>query len=128
MAATALAARPDSGRERVLTQAVVEAARRLELGSSEIAEVIGKSQPTASRLLNGKYLLADSKKEWELSAHFVRLYRSLSSVVGGNDELARAWLKSPNRAFDGQMPLAAIKRIDGLLHACEYLDAHRARI
>ncbi len=128
MSTTVLAASIDSGRQRVLTQAVVEAARRLAIGPSDIAEVIGKSQPTASRLLSGKYLLADGKKEWELSAHFVRLYRSLSSVVGGNDELAREWLNSPNRAFDGQMPMAVIKRVEGLIHACEYLDARRARV
>lgn len=128
MTRTVLAALVDSGRQRVLTQAVVEAAHRLDVGPSDIAEVIGKSQPTASRLLSGKYLLADGKKEWELATHFVRLYRSLYSVVGGNDELARAWLKSPNRAFDGRMPLMAIKRVDGLVHACEYLDARRARV
>ena len=128
MTATVWAATADAGRQRVLTQAVAEAAHRLGIGPSDIAEVIGKSQPTASRLLSGKYLLADGKKEWELSAHFVRLYRSLSSVVGGNDELAREWLKSPNRAFDGQMPIVVIKRVDGLIHACEYLDAHRARV
>jgi len=109
----------------VLTQAVAETARRLELGSSALKSVIGTSQPTASRLLNGKYALSEGSKEWELSAHFVRLYRSLSSLVG-NDELARAWLNSPNQAFDGQHPTEVIKRIDGLLHACEYLDAHRA--
>lgn len=128
MAETVLATSVDSDRRRVLTQAVVEVAHRLGVGPSDIAEVIGKSQPTTSRLLRGKYLLADEKKEWELSAHLVRLYRSLSSVVGGNDELARAWLKSPNRAFDGRTPLTIIKRVDGLIHACEYLDARRARV
>ncbi len=128
MTTTATALSPASQRQRVLTQAVVEASHRLELGSTDIWGVIGTSQPTASRLLNGKTWLREGTKEWELGAHFVRLYRSLSSLVGGNDELARAWLKTPNRAFDDQLPLAAIKRIDGLLHACEYLDAHRARV
>lgn len=128
MTNAASAVAPASDRRRVLTQAVVEASRRLELRSTDIWGVIGTSQPTASRLLNGKAFIREGTKEWELAAHFVRLYRSLSSVVGGNDELARAWLKTPNRAFDGQLPLTVIKRVDGLLHACEYLDAHRARV
>jgi hypothetical protein len=115
-------------RQQVLTRAVIEASRRLELGSTDIGDVIGTSQPTASRLLNGKKFLDEKTKEWELSSHFVRLYRSLSSVVGGNDELARTWLKTPNRALGDQVPLVAIKRVDGLLHACEYLDAYRARV
>lgn len=128
MARVASAVALVSDRQRVLTQAVIEAANRLELGSTDIKGIIGTSQPTASRLLRGQHHVADGSKEWELSAYFVRLYRSLSSVVGGNDELAREWLKSPNKAFAGQVPLTAIKRIDGLLYACEYLDAYRARV
>jgi transcriptional regulator with XRE-family HTH domain len=115
-------------RSRVLTLALAEAARRLGVGSSDLKYIIGASQPTASRLLNGAYAIPEDGKLWELSAHFVRLYRSLYSLVGGDDELARSWLKSANRAFDGQRPLDMIKRVDGLLHACEYLDSHRARV
>lgn len=128
MTKSASAVKPASDRQRVLTHAVVEAARRLELGSTDIKGVIGASQPTASRMLNGKTFIHENTKEWELAVHFVRLYRSLSSMVGGNDELARAWLKSPNKAFGDRQPLASIKRVDGLLYACEYLDAHRARV
>lgn len=116
-----------SDRSRVLTQAVAETARRLGIGSSDLKAIIGASQPTASRLLNGRYAIPEDGKLWELSAYFVRLYRALFSLVG-DDELARSWLKSANQAFDGQRPLDVIKRVDGLLHACEYLDSHRARV
>lgn len=125
---TALQSNPLSERSRVLSTAVVEAAKRLELGSTELNAIIGTSQPSASRLLNGKYFIAEGSKTWELAAHFIRLYRSLSSLVGGNDELARNWLKSANQAFDNRHPLELVKRVDGLLHVCEYLDAHRARV
>ena len=125
---TAPQALPRSDRSRVLSTAVIEAARRLQLGSSELNAIIGTSQPSASRLLNGKYFIPEGSKTWELSAHFVRLYRSVSSLVGGNDELARSWLKSGNQAFDNRHPLEVVKRVDGLLHVCEYLDAHRARV
>ncbi|MBL8473967.1 MAG: DUF2384 domain-containing protein [Rhodocyclaceae bacterium] len=113
---------------RVLTQALAEAALRLGLGSTDLGQIVGLSQPTSSRLLHGKYALAPGGKDWELAAHFVRLYRSLSSLVGGDDELARVWLNTANAGFDGQRPLDAIRRVDGLLHACEYLDSHRARV
>ena len=119
---------PDADRARVLTGAVAEAARRLKLKSTDLTAIVGVSQPTASRLLNGKFLLTEGAKSWELGAHLVRLYRSLTSMVGGNDELARAWLQSGNRAFGGQTPLAAIRTVEGLVHACDYVDAHRARI
>uniref|UniRef100_Q47C97 Antitoxin Xre/MbcA/ParS-like toxin-binding domain-containing protein n=1 Tax=Dechloromonas aromatica (strain RCB) TaxID=159087 RepID=Q47C97_DECAR len=124
----ALKPNPLSDRSRVLSTAVVEAARRLGLGSTDLNAIIGTSQPSASRLLNGKYFIPEGSKTWELSAHFIRLYRSVSSLVGGNDELARSWLKSGNQAFDNRHPLEVVKRVDGLLHVCEYLDAHRARV
>lgn len=119
---------PGSDRARVLTQALGETARRLELGSTDLQHIIGISQPSASRLLNGQFTLPEGGKVWELAASLVRLYRSLISLVGGNDELARAWLRSTNAAFDAQKPVVLIRRIDGLLHVCEYLDAQRARV
>ncbi len=119
---------PAGLRARVLTQAVAETARRLKLKTTELTAIIGVSQPTASRLLNGKFELAEGGKSWELGAHLVRLYRSLSSMVGGNDELACAWLRSANQAFGGRVPVDEIRSVEGLVHACDYLDAHRARV
>ncbi|MBL8201985.1 MAG: DUF2384 domain-containing protein [Chromatiales bacterium] len=119
---------PAPDRARVLTGAVAETARRLQLKSTEVNAIIGVSQPTASRLLNGRFQLVEGAKSWELGAHLVRLYRSLSSLVGGDDDLARAWLRSANEAFDGRTPLDVIRSVEGLVHACDYVDAHRARV
>lgn len=115
-------------RTLVLTQAVAEVTRRLGLRVNDLKDIVGISQPSATRLLRGHYLLRDKAKEWELSAHLVRLYRSLFSLVGGDDALASGWLRSPNQAFSGQKPVDVIKRIDGMVHVCEYLDGHRARV
>jgi len=117
-----------ANRASVLGQAVSEAARRLGIGPTDLGLIIGVSQPTASRLRKGDYTLRESAKEWELSAFVVRLYRSLYSLVGGDDKLARGWLHSPNKAFPGRTPIDLIKRVDGLVRVCEYLDAYRARV
>jgi predicted XRE-type DNA-binding protein len=119
---------PADQRARVLTEAVAQTARRLKLKTTELTAIIGVSQPTASRLLNGKFQLAEGGKSWELGAHLVRLYRSLSAMVGGDDELARAWLRSPNQSFGGRVPVDQIRSVEGLVHACDYVDAHRARV
>lgn len=121
-------AQPNPERSRVLSTALIEAAKRLDLGSTDLQYILGISQPTASRLLRGAFSIVEGSKTWELGAHLVRLYRSLASMVGGSDELARAWLHSNNRAFDDTKPAAQLRRIDGLLHVCEYLDAQRARV
>ena len=117
-----------SNRSKVLSQAVIEAAKRMKVGPTDLGLIVGFSQPTASRLLREKFSIPEGSKEWELSAHFVRLYRSLSSMVGGDDALVESWIKSPNKAFSQQIPLDYIKRVDGLIHACNYLDAHRATV
>ena len=122
------AANAPSERSRVLTGALIEAAQRLGLNQNALRDIIGVSQPTASRLLKDAYRIPEDSKTWELAAHLLRLYRSLVAMVGGSDELARAWLTSANAAFDGRTPLDTIRRVDGLLYACEYLDAHRARV
>jgi len=117
-----------SERNAVLSQAIADVALRLGMGPTDVGQIIGVSQPTASRLLHGRYRLKECAKEWELSAHLVRLYRSLFSLLGGDDELARGWLRSANKAFAGQQPMALIKRVDGLVQVCAYLDAQRARV
>lgn len=122
-------AAPDlAKRSQVLSTAVAETARHLDIGPTALGKIIGVSQPVASRLLSGAYAIKEGSKEWELAALFVRMYRGLFSIVGNNDELAKDWLRSGNLAFGGQEPIGVIKNVQGLVHACEYIDAHRATV
>lgn len=124
-ASSAPKAKPEN-RSRILSGAVAEVARHLEINSTDLGAILGISQSSASRLMNGLYALREQQKEWELAALLVRLYRGLCSIVGNDDALARDWLKSRNRAFGDQVPFAVIKQAAGLVHACDYIDAHRA--
>ena len=112
---------------RVLTGAVLRAAALLELNQARVAEILGLSGATISRMANGSYALDTSKKEWELAALFVRLFRSLDSLVGSNDEAARAWLNGDNHGL-GDKPANLIRSAEGLVRAVHYLDAARSRI
>jgi transcriptional regulator with XRE-family HTH domain len=112
---------------RVLTGAVLRAAALLELTQSSVAEILGVSAATISRMAKGTYTLDAARKEWEMAALFVRLFRSLDSVVGSNDEAARAWLNSDNRAL-GDRPVKLIRSAEGLVRAVHYLDGARSRI
>jgi hypothetical protein len=78
-------------------------------------------------MANGSYLLDDQKKEWELSALFVRLFRSLDAVVGSNDSAARGWLNGQNAALSGR-PAELILSTEGLVRVVQYLDAARGRL
>jgi transcriptional regulator with XRE-family HTH domain len=116
---------PDPG--ATLSRATVRAARYLAVAQSELAEVIGVSSATLSRLANGRKTLETGSKPWQLAALFVRLFRSLDAIVGSDDAAARAWLRSDNSALGG-VPLALIRDPAGLVRTVDYLDAARARI
>jgi transcriptional regulator with XRE-family HTH domain len=111
----------------VLSRATVRAARLLGLPQAELAEVIGVSGATLSRVANGQKQLESGSKPWQLAALFVRLFRSLDAIVGSDDAAARAWLRSENSALGG-VPLELIREPQGLVRAVDYLDAARARI
>ena len=119
------AAGPDA--EVVLTKAVLRAATRLGMTSKALAAVIGVSEASVSRMRAGAYALPRGHKAFELGVLFVRLYRSLDSLVGGDDAVARAWLANRNTALDAS-PLALIQTVPGLMNVIAYLDARRAVI
>jgi len=117
---------PAPDRRKVLTKAVVRAARALDLSQSRVAAALGVSDPTASRMFSEKYWLDPGRKEWELGALFVRLFRSLDSIVA-SDEKARAWLAGENRAL-GARPIDLLARAEGMVRVLHYLDSARGRI
>src|ERR1700682_3243441 len=74
---------------RVLTGAVLRAAALREITQSSLAQILGLSPSTVSRMANETYTLDTQKKEWELGTLFVRLFRSLDALIGCNDAAAR---------------------------------------
>ena len=112
---------------RVLTGAVLRASTLLEITQSALAHILGLSPSTVSRMANGTYTLDTEKKEWELGALFVRLFRSLDAVIGSNDEAARGWLNGQNRGLAGR-PIDLIHSTEGLVRVVQYLDSARGRI
>jgi hypothetical protein len=71
----------------------------------------------------GDYVL--DGKPLELGVLFVRLYRSLDAVVGGDDAVAKTWLRNKNSALK-DTPLQLIQTVPGLIDVIQYLDARRA--
>ncbi len=110
----------------VLAKAAIAAATRLGLRNKHLAEVIGTSEASVSRLRSGRGLDPE-RKEGELALLFLRLYRSLDALVGGDDEKARAWLHAPNDHIGG-VPAERIRTVEGLIDVVQYLDAMRGRL
>ena len=119
--------RPAADPAAILSRATVRAARFLGIAQTELAQVIGVSGATLSRLANGRRHLEPGSKPWQLAALFVRLFRSLDAIVGSDDDAARQWLRSENSALGG-VPLTLIREPAGLVRTVDYLDAARARL
>lgn len=114
---------PDRG--AVLTRAVLDAATRLGLSGRELGQALGLSEPTISRMRNGTYLLESGSKSFELAALVVRLFRSLDAITGGDEAVARAWMRADNAALEAT-PAGKLSTITGLIDVVQYLDARRA--
>ena len=117
---------PESG------QVVLDAARRaadlLGLSQGQLSRVLGMDPSTLSRRVTTRRGLDAGTREYESALLWIRLFRGLHAVVGGQDAAARAWLTSPNLAFHGQRPRDLIDSIEGLVRVVQYLDAHRAML
>jgi len=110
----------------VLTKAVARAAERLDISRALLAKILGVSPPTVTRLYSGEYKLDERRKEWEFALLFVRVFRSLDSIVG-NELTARQWLNSENRGLNGR-PVDLIRQTEGLVRVVQYLDASRGLV
>ena len=111
----------------VVSKAVVRAARSLGLNNSALANIVGLSEATISRLASGSYTLDPGSKPYELALLLIRLFRGLDAMVGGEEEPMRGWMRSPNLALGG-IPAEQVRTIAGLTDAVAYVDGARARL
>ena len=120
-----LASAPD--RNAVLTKATLRAAERLDLSGRQLAEIVGVSEATVSRLKRGEATLEAGSKPFELAAFLVRAFRSLDAITGGDEAVARVWMTATNAAL-GARPIERMATIQGLVDVTTYLDARRAPV
>jgi hypothetical protein len=114
-------------RATVLTKAVIRAAEILQIQQKELAEILGVSPPTITRLIGGDKQLLQGRSEYQLGALFVRVFRSLDTPVGGNAEQAWQWLRARNDHLNG-VPIELAKTVRGLVNVADYLDAMRGAL
>jgi|SRR5581483_832922 len=119
--------RPAPEPAEVLRKALLRAGEKLGLNQKDLGEIVGLSAASVSRLAAGKLDLEPESKNGELALLFLRLFRALDAVVGGDEEKARAWFFAKN-AHVGGVPSERARTIEGLVHVAEYLDAVRGKL
>jgi len=124
MTAVLLDSSPDPG--AVLTGAVLRASTLLGYKKRELSQVLGLSEASVSRLGRSRMLNLEAK-ETELGALFLRAFRSLDALVGGNESKARAWFRAENHHLGG-VPAELCQRAEGLVSVVHYLDAMRGTL
>ncbi len=112
---------------QVVTRATVVAAERLGLNARSLASVLGVSEASVSRMKRLDHLLEKGTKPFELALLLIRLFRSLDAITGGDEGVARKWLRNTNTALGG-IPADRISTITGLTDVLAYLDARRALV
>jgi len=116
---------PDQG--AVLTKAVIRVGEQFDLSARTLSAILGVSEASVSRMKRGDFMLEPATKPFELGVLFVRLFRSLDAIVGGDGAVARAWLTNPNTVLKAR-PVEKIQTIAGLVDVIGYLDARRALV
>jgi hypothetical protein len=111
----------------VLSKAVAKAADLWKLTNEALGDIVGVSASTASRLRSGAWQLEPKTKPFELAQYFVRLFRSLDSLTGSDDEAATSWLGALNLELNGR-PIELIRTVKGLTEVANYVDDFRARV
>jgi uncharacterized protein (DUF2384 family) len=112
---------------RVLGEAVSRAASNWKLTDEQLGQIIGISRTSALRLRNGSFKLKRGEKPFELGQYFVRVFRSLDSIMGSDDVASISWLNSHNIDLD-RRPIELMRSITGLFRVADYIDGFRARV
>ncbi len=108
--------------EIILTKAICNLVKLYSFSSKDLSQIIGISEASASRLIQGTKKISPHTKKGEIALLTLKIYRNLNAILGNNHEKAKLWLNSQNEYFRNK-PIDEIKTIPGLIAVLNYLDA-----
>jgi hypothetical protein len=114
-------------RPEVPGKAVLRAAAMLDINPPHLAQVLGVSASSISRLSHGTYSLKSTKKSWELAVLVVRLHQALESIMACDEVAMRSRMWNTNTDIHGT-PAEHIATVQGLVDVVGYVESSRARV
>lgn len=109
----------------VVIKAFMNACKELGVSRDDASKIVGVDSSTLSR--NKSKGFDPHSKTGELCLQFVRVYRSLFAIAGGDKGFMRHWLRTQNSAL-ASSPLELAFSVRGLIQVNEYLDAMRGKV
>ena len=117
-----LVSEQETDRADVLAEAFGNAGRQLGMSQADLGGIIGKDRSAISR---GR--IDPDSKAGELALLFIRCYRALYVLTGGDPRQMAHWMHTENR-HTGGIPAEQVKSVQGLMTVVEYLDAIRGKL
>jgi hypothetical protein len=102
-------------RDKLLAKAVLNAAKKLELESNQLAKVLGVDHSTILQLKT----LDPESEQGERALILIQIFRSLYALSGGNANWIQRFMRSPNR-MTGGIPIEQVQNETGLIKVFEY--------
>jgi len=109
----------------VLMKAFNNACDVMHISTADKSRMLGVNASTLSR--NAAKGFEPDSKTGELQLHFIRLYRSLFAIAGGDNDFMHHWYSTNNSALNG-VPAKLCLSIEGLFRTNQYLDAMRGKV
>jgi len=109
----------------VVMKAFQRAYKEMGVSRDDAGKIVGVDSSTLNR--NKDKGFDPLSKTGELCLQFVRTYRSLFAIAGGDHAFMKHWLRSYNKALAGE-PLELMFSVRGLIQVNEYLDAMRGKV
>jgi hypothetical protein len=106
----------------VLAEAFGNAGKLLGLTQADLGQIIGKDRTAVSRRR-----IDPTSKDGELALLFIRCFRALSVLVGGEQDSMRHWMHTEN-LHTGGVPAQQVKSVQGLVKVLSYLDGIRGKL
>lgn len=130
MAAPEAVAHNDADRS-ALAKMLMKMFENWNLSTEEQLDMLGlapANRSALSRYRKGEPI-SSSRDTMERASHLFGIHKNLRLLFPRNRDLAYAWMRNRNRAFDGLTPAEAIRKFGfaGLLMVRAYLDRARGQ-
>lgn len=106
----------------VLAKALARVAESFHLSDAELAQVLNVPLEEVGSLRIGAKPIQMGSEMANRSASLIKVYAALDSILGGDEDRGRKWLRNPNEAVGG-IPIVILGDPEGLNHILAYLES-----